>query len=53
MKTVQIIEQIECDETYWIISLTNSNPEYKDSFVVSSESEALRVKLMLENWANK
>ena len=53
MKTVQVIEHIESDGTYWIVSLTDNNPEHKDSFVASSENEAFRIKSMLENWGNK
>ena len=47
---VQVIESINNGPTDWIISLTDNNPEAKDSFIVSGEDEAFRIKEMLEIW---
>ena len=53
MKTVQVIESLDENGTEWIISLTDSNPEAKDCFVVADSTEAFRVKEMLEVWGNR
>ena len=50
MKIVQVIEEIHNSGTEWVVSLTDSNPEVKDCFVVSSRAEAFRIKTMLEKW---
>lgn len=53
MKKIQIIEEIGVNGSVWVMSLTDSNPSVEDSFEVSDEKEAARIKTMLENWANK
>jgi hypothetical protein len=52
MKTVQVIESVDNNGTEWIISLTDNNPEAKDSFMVLGKDEAFRIKEMLERWIN-
>ena len=53
METVQVIEEVGDCGSDWFVSLTDNNPEAKDCFKVDSGDEAFRIKLMLENWANK
>lgn len=52
MKTAQVTESVDDNGTEWGISLTDNNPTAENWFQVSSPEEALRVKNMLEKWAN-